>query len=82
MKSRLLSGFVAAAVLVIGSGCASQSSAALDRKEKEAPLAEAPLGSRIKKRNNTAPISGAHREDLEQSRAQAGAVSSAIVNRN
>ncbi len=82
MKFRILAVLAAVAASVMGSGCASQSSAALDRKEKEAPLAEAPLGSRIKKRNNSAPVSGTHRENLEQARAQAGAVSSAIVNRN
>jgi hypothetical protein len=82
MNSRILAGLAVVAASFMGSGCTSQSSAVLDRKEKEAPLAEAPLGSRIKKRNNAAPISGTHREDLEQSRAQAGIVATGIVNGN
>ncbi|HEY1110625.1 MAG TPA: hypothetical protein VGE76_18385 [Opitutaceae bacterium] len=67
---------MAAGLLVAMTGCVTKSeSAALERKEQQAsgPLAEAPLGSRIRKRTNIAPTGGTTREDIEQQRAQAGA---------
>lgn len=57
-------------------GCATKpESAALEPKEQKdsSQLAEAPLGSRIRKRTNIAPTGGTNREDLEAQRAQAGA---------
>lgn len=83
MKTNALRvGFVA---LTVGmAGCASgEQSAALERdKAQSRATADAPLGSRIRKKSNMAPVMGATREDLEQARVQAGAIEAGKVNRN
>jgi len=52
-------------------GCTSQTKTA----EKDDPnvVVEAPLGSRIKKKSNAAPLTGATREDIENARVSQGA---------
>lgn len=75
MSSSLLR-VVAVGLLASTLGCATKpESAALERKEQPASgqLAEAPLGSRIRKRNNVSPTGGTNREDIESQRVQAAA---------
>jgi hypothetical protein len=77
--SRLFSRLLIIVALAAASGCVSQpESVAL--AEPADVAAEAPLGSRIKKRSAIAPTSGVSREDIEQSRVQANAIRTGIVN--
>ncbi len=72
----LLLRTMAVGLLVATMGCATKSdSAATEKKEQPAggQVAEAPLGSRIRKRTNVAPTGGTNREDIEQQRTQAAA---------
>ena len=71
MHNRYLTIVCLLAVSGSFAGCASQTKTA----EKEDPnvLVEAPLGSRIKKKSNAAPLSGATREDIENARVMQGA---------
>jgi hypothetical protein len=63
-------------------GCATKAdSAAIDRKPPQQAEAEAPLGSRIRKRNAAAPVSGALRETIEQGRVQQNAIDTGAANR-
>lgn len=68
-----LSLIVAAASLAM-TGCATTAKTD-EQKNKDQRLAqEAPLGSRIRKKSNVAPVLGATRDDIERARVQQGAV--------
>ena len=83
MNSSLLR-LIVFGLLMATTGCATKpESAALEKKEQPASsqLAEAPLGSRIRKRSNIAPTGGTHREDIEAQRVQAGAQAVGTANK-
>lgn len=74
--SRLLVLAVCGAV----TGCTTPDKTAGQDKKEPAELTEAPLGSRIKRKTTVNPITTSTREQLEQQRAQQGAISNAMVN--
>ncbi len=74
--SRLLLLAVCCAV----TGCTSPDKTAGKEKEGPTELTEAPLGSRIKRKTTVNPITTSTREQLEQQRAQQGAIAAGMVN--
>ena len=83
LKSRGMSQPLPRTLLVVAlagaTGCATQSQSAAFAEPANV-TAEVPLGSRIKKKSPIAPTSGVQREEIEQTRAQAGAIRAGIVN--
>jgi len=61
-------------------GCTTRDKTAAKEQEEPAALTEAPLGSRIKRKSTASPITSSTREQLEQQRAQQGAISAGMVN--
>lgn len=61
-------------------GCTTGGQTAMEGKKEPAELTEAPLGSRIKRKTTGNPITTSTREQLEQQRAQQGAISAGMVN--
>lgn len=73
---------LAAGLAAAVTGCVSASaSPALERGKEPVAAADAPLGSRIKKRSSLAPVQGGTRNDVEQARVQAGAAQTGAFNR-
>jgi len=62
-------------------GCATQPKQAEAPEPNERVAVEAPLGSRIKKRTNITPVSGANREDIDNARVMQGQHQAGVVNR-
>ncbi len=60
-------------------GCTSQPKSAGKEAEEPAVIADAPLGSRIKRRSEAGPVSQANRQQFEQERAQMGAIQTGVV---
>lgn len=82
MTRFIVFGILGASLAAGVSGCVSQpGSRALERGKEPVAAAEAPLGSRIKKRSSIAPVQGATRNDVEQARVQAGAAQTGAFNR-
>jgi len=77
---RAWSGLLVAAVCCAATGCTTPDKTAWQDKEEPAALTEAPLGSRIKRKTTVNPVTTNTREQLEQQRAQQGAISNAMVN--
>lgn len=61
-------------------GCITGDQTAAKEKKEPAALSEAPLGSRIKRKTTTSPTTSSTREQLEQQRAQQGAIAAGMVN--
>lgn len=71
-------------ILLVGSvlgGCATQPKQAEAENPAERVAVEAPLGSRIKKRTNITPVSGANRQDIDNARVMQGQHQAGVVNR-
>lgn len=62
-------------------GCVSKTETAEPDEGRSKVAGEAPLGSRIKKRTNVAPVSGATRQDIDNARVQQGIQQAGTVNR-
>ncbi len=61
-------------------GCAARTEEKPDPATGQSRTAEAPLGSRIKRKSDIAPVLGATREDLEATKLQQGAIAVGIAN--
>jgi len=66
------------AVGCVMAGCTTRDKTAA--QEQPAELAEAPLGSRIKRKTTVNPVDSATREMIEQQRVQQGAIEAGMVN--
>jgi hypothetical protein len=69
---------LAAVAVLTASGCASTAETPEEKKDEQRLVQEAPLGSRIRKRNNATPVLGASREDVERARVQQGAAATGV----
>ena len=81
MKSLPASTILAILITSILTGCASKPEKVEQEEEGSKVAVEAPLGSRIKKRSNVAPVSGATRQDIDNARVQQGIQQTGAVNR-
>ena len=72
---------VFATCLSLGSGCATKTATNDPQEERPKVAAEAPVGSRVKKRTNAAPVSGATRQDIENAKVQQGLHQQGVANR-
>jgi hypothetical protein len=83
MHSRQLNRSLCLLLAVAGGlgGCTSQPMTAEKEAEDPAVIADAPLGSRIKRRSDANPVSQANRQQFEQERVQQGAIQTGIVNK-
>jgi hypothetical protein len=68
-------------VVMLASGCATRTETAETEEPKQKVAVEAPLGSRIKKRNEAAPVSGATRQDIENAKVLQGIQQVGAANR-
>jgi len=72
-----LSLLLAAACVL--AGCTTRDKTAGKEKEEPADVAEAPLGSRIKRKTTVSPIDSASRQMIEQQRVQQGAIQNGMA---
>lgn len=77
MHRRLTALSLAAVVALTGAGCASRTQKPEEGDAKQV-VQEAPLGSRIRKKSNVSPVSGATRDDIERQRIQQGAIETGV----
>lgn len=77
---RNLFRFVPVLAVAMLAGCAgTPESAGLEREAPAPRMADAPLGSRVKRPTNIAPTSGGTRNDVEQARVQSGAIATGMA---
>ncbi len=78
IRTRFLPLLLAAGCVM--TGCTTRDKTAAQEPEEPAGLAEAPLGSRIKRKSTVNPIDSATREMIEQQRVQQGVMEVGKVN--
>ena len=81
MKLQSPAALTAMTVVVLLTGCATKTETTEQKEDSSRVAAEAPLGSRIKKRTNVAPVTGATRQDIENAKVQQGIHQAGVVNR-
>jgi hypothetical protein len=81
MSPRTLRALVVLSAFLVVSGCATRTETSEQEEPKQKVAVEAPLGSRIKKRSNVAPVSGATRQDIENAKVQQGIQQTGAANR-
>jgi hypothetical protein len=79
IRPRIIVFSLMLAPALVLTGCTSTSKTAEKDTDDPTETVAAPLGSRIKRRSETNPVSQANRQQFEQERVQQGAIATGVV---